>query len=97
VDHLASRYMRRAMAVAIALTIVVATGDPAKVSAGGGGVPNDSQSRLAGQLSAEFLRLETAAEDSTRVERLSAGATELRDRFNRDRSHVRLVMLLSPT
>ena len=49
------------------------------------------------ELSEEFLRLETLAEDSTRVEHLSTAGTELRRQFNEDRAHPRLLMLLSPT
>ena len=44
-----------------------------------------------------FLAREMAANDSTLVETLSADAAELRQRFNGDRAHTRLLMLLSPT
>jgi hypothetical protein len=47
--------------------------------------------------SAQFLELEAAADDSTRVQTVSANNEELRTRFNADRSKTRLVMLLSPT
>lgn len=47
--------------------------------------------------SEEFLRLEALSGDSTRVERLSTTGAELRKQFNADRSHARLLMLLSPT
>jgi copper chaperone CopZ len=47
--------------------------------------------------SAQFLRLEAAADDSTRVQTLSRNGEELRGRFNADRSKTRLVMLLAPT
>jgi len=49
------------------------------------------------RFSDEFLALEKVAEDSTRVEPLSADGAELRRRFNEDRASTRLVMLLSPT
>jgi len=49
------------------------------------------------RFSGEFLELEKVAEDSTRVEPLSADGAELRRRFNEDRASTRLVMLLSPT
>lgn len=49
------------------------------------------------RFSDEFLALEALAEDSTRVEPLSADATALRNRFNGDRAHTRLLMLLSPS
>jgi hypothetical protein len=48
-------------------------------------------------LSKEFLALERVAEDSTRVEALSADAAQLRRQFNADRGYTRLLMLLSPT
>ena len=47
--------------------------------------------------SAQFLELEAAAEDSTRVQTLAANGEELRTRFNTDRGKTRLVMLLAPT
>ena len=47
--------------------------------------------------SAQFLQLEAAADDSTRVQTLSVNGEELRTRFNADRSKTRLVMLLAPT
>jgi len=47
--------------------------------------------------SAQFLELEAAADDPTRVQTLSANGEELRTRFNADRSKARLVMLLAPT
>jgi len=47
--------------------------------------------------SPQFLQLEAAAEDSTRVQTLSANSGELQTRFNADHSKTRLVMLLSPT
>jgi copper chaperone CopZ len=49
------------------------------------------------RLSNEFLRLEAVAEDSTRVEPLSASGAELRRRFNQDKAFTRLLMLLSPS
>ncbi len=49
------------------------------------------------RLSREFLELERAAEDSTRVEVLAADAAQLRRQFNADRGYTRLLMLLSPT
>jgi hypothetical protein len=47
--------------------------------------------------SAQFLELEAAADDSTRVQTLAANGEELRTLFNADRSKTRLVMLLAPT
>ena len=47
--------------------------------------------------SESFLQLEAAADDPSKVEKLSASGAELRKRFNADRGKVRLVMLLSPT
>jgi len=47
--------------------------------------------------SPQFLQLEAAADDSTRVQLLSPNGEELRSRFNADRSKTRLVMLLAPT
>ncbi len=44
-----------------------------------------------------FLQLEAAADDSSRVERLSARGDGLRARFNEDRDKTRLLMLLAPT
>jgi hypothetical protein len=49
------------------------------------------------EFSAGFLRLESAARDSTLVEPLSPDGAELQARFNEDRDKVRLLMLLSPT
>ena len=49
------------------------------------------------RFSPDFLALEAAAEDSTRVASLSADAAELRRQFNADRAYTRLLMLLSPT
>jgi len=44
-----------------------------------------------------FLKLEAAADDSTRVAILSNDGGELRKQFNADSAKTRLVMLLSPT
>ena len=49
------------------------------------------------EFSESFLQLEAAADDPSKVQRLSATGAELRKRFNADRDKVRLVMLLSPT
>jgi hypothetical protein len=49
------------------------------------------------QFSEWFLKLEAAADDSTRVAGLSPNAGELKARFNADRELTRLVVLLSPT
>ena len=49
------------------------------------------------RLSPDFLTLEAAAEDPTRLLSLASDAAELRQRFNEDRGYTRLVMLLSPT
>jgi len=44
-----------------------------------------------------FLEFEAAADDSSRVENLSARGNELRLRFNSDRDKIRLVLLLAPS
>jgi hypothetical protein len=55
--------------------------------------------RKAGEIafSPLFLELEAVADDSTRVENLSARGDELRLRFNADRDKIRLVLLLAPS
>jgi hypothetical protein len=49
------------------------------------------------EFSAEFLALESASDQGTRLHLLSADARELRDQFNADRNRARLVLLLSPS
>jgi len=46
---------------------------------------------------ASSLALAAAADDSTRLEPLSADGAELRRRFNRDKDRTRLLMLLAPS
>ncbi len=47
--------------------------------------------------SADFMALETAADDPSLVEVLGPDAKALRERFNEDADRTRLLMLLSPT
>ncbi len=49
------------------------------------------------EFSEDFLELEAAADDPSRVEILSDDGSELKERFNADRKKTRLLMLLSPT
>lgn len=49
------------------------------------------------RFSDQFMEMESAADDSTTVLRLSSDAHELRAAFNRDTAQVRLLLLLSPT
>lgn len=49
------------------------------------------------RFSKDFLALEEISNDSALLTRLGADAAELRQTFNDDRSHTRLLMLLSPT